>query len=93
MQDFKESLLVFLDAMNHRDTTIQYTVELKIKSKYLNFLASNSVVCTISISFEKHQQQNKVKLIYNHPSTLYEYSKVFRTYTKDAQKKDITEVN
>ena len=87
MQDFKESLLVFLDVMNRKDTTIQYTVELKIKSKYLKFLASNSVLCTISISFEKHQQRNKVKLIYNHPPTLYEYSKVFRTYTKCTEKR------
>ena len=86
MQDFKESLLVFLDVMNRKDTTIQYTVELKIKSKYLKFLASNSVLCTISISFEKHQQRNKVKLIYNHPPTLYEYSEgfshIYKMHTK-----------
>lgn len=45
------------------------------------------MLCTISISFEKHQQRNKVKLIYNHPPTLYEYSKVFRTYTKCTEKR------
>ena len=86
MQDFKESCLVFLDVMNRRYTTIQYTVELKIKSKYLKF--SQATVCFARFqSFEKHQQRNKVKLIYNHPPTLYEYSKVFRTYTKCTEKR------